>query len=278
MKPSLPLCCDSVAFKSFTAALPRIETSAGLVRASVAVSRLERSDRAAKAVEVSLDEHAAEIRGRVRGTQQQALLAHLHDYLFDELGYSGNAKDYYSPLNSYLPAVLETKRGLPITLALVYKTVAERLGLTVRGVGLPGHFIAAVETDPGVMHVDCFAGGAIITETEAQDRVQSIFGDSVEWQEDMLKPVTNRMWVSRIIQNLMHVFTTNQEWTSVAAMLELQMALWPKQTHLQRDLGLVLARVDMPRPAGMWLDEYLRTNPDDPERDDLVDIRSKLLM
>lgn len=275
MKPPLPLCCDASAFRSFSAALPKIETTDGLVRAAVALSRDQPTGILAT-TQTALAAHAQVVRERVRGTQQQALLAHLHDYLFDELGFAGNGNDYYCPLNSYLPSVLETKMGLPITLSLVYKAVAEKLGQTVRGVGLPGHFIAAIETDTGIMHVDCFAGGKIITEDESRERVESIFGDTVEWQDEMLKPVTNRMWVSRIIQNLMHVFTTNQQWKSVAAMLELQMALWPKQTQLQRDLGLVLARVDMPQPAGQWLDEYLRTNPDDPEREDLVDIRSKL--
>jgi len=49
----------------------------------------------------------------------------------------------------------------------------------------------------------------------------------------------------------------------------LEMLLWPKQTHLQRDLALVLARIGLSQPASVWLDRYLRTNPDDPQRTDL---------
>jgi regulator of sirC expression with transglutaminase-like and TPR domain len=79
-----------------------------------------------------------------------------------------------------------------------------------------------------------------------------------------------------MIQNLLHIFTTNQQWTDVAAMLELQMQLWPKQAQLLRDLALVLARIDLPKPASMWLGEYLRTNPNDPERDELADLLAKL--
>ena len=67
---------------------------------------------------------------RVRGNQQQALLAHLHQFLFEEQGFAGNSNDYYNPFNSYLPALLQTKLGLPISLSLIYKLVAERLGLS----------------------------------------------------------------------------------------------------------------------------------------------------
>ena len=64
--------------------------------------------------------------------------------------------------------------------------------------------------------------------------------------------------------------------SGVAALLELQMQLWPKQTQLQRDLALVLARIDMAKPASMWLDSYLRSNPNDPEREELTDLLAKL--
>ena len=65
--------------------------------------------------------------------------------LYNNNPFTGNTEDYYNPANSYLPTVLETKRGLPITLSLVYRLVAERVGLRSWGVGLPGHFVVAVE-------------------------------------------------------------------------------------------------------------------------------------
>ena len=52
-------------------------------------------------------------------------------------------------------------------------------------------------------------------------------------------------------------------------MLELEMLLWPKQTHLQRDLALVLARIGLSQPASLWLNQYLKSNPDDPQKSDL---------
>jgi hypothetical protein len=55
----------------------------------------------------------------------------------------------------------------------------------------------------------------------------------------------------------------------MAAVLEMEMLLWPGQGHLQRDLALVLARIGMARPASVWLNEYLKNNPDDPQKTDL---------
>lgn len=278
---SSPLCCSPAAYAAFARQIPVIESTEGLLRAAILLAlHHEEPHRDVQAcvedVERTLSGYAKIIRSRVRGPQVQAMLAHLHQYLFEDLGFVGNNDDYYNPSNSYLPDVIESKRGLPITLALIYRVVGEKLGLTVRGVGLPGHFINAVTNDTGRLFIDCFASGRVLTPDECKKRVESIFADTVEWNDQMLQPVTHRMWLSRLIQNLLHIFTTNQQWNDVAAMLELQMLLWPKQAQLQRDLALVLARIDMPKPACRWLDSYLRANPNDPERDELAELLEKL--
>lgn len=280
MNPSLPstapLCCSAPAYQLFQSQLKQILTSAGLLKTSVAVSMHQLSEIDVQDIERQLDGYAKIVRTRVHGCQPQAMIAHLHHYLFDELGYAGNTEDYYAPSNSYLPKVLSSRRGLPITLSLIYKLVADKLGLKVYGVGLPGHFLVAVQTGRALMYVDPFSGGRCLSPEECRQRVESIFSETVKWSDQMLKPVTHRMWISRMIQNLLHIFTTNQHWSDVAAMLELQMLLWPKQTQLKRDLGLVLARIDMPEPASRCLGEYLQANPDDPEKDELSDLLAKL--
>src|SRR5208282_3657952 len=106
----------------------------------------------------------------------------------------------------YLPAVLANKRGLPITLSLIYKIVAERLGLRAWGVGLPGHFLVAVEEGPQkILLIDAFAKGRILTQGEAHERIRELFGPEMEWSEEMLQPATNRHWLTRILQNLLHI-------------------------------------------------------------------------
>ncbi len=216
------------------------------------------------------------VRSRVRGPQPQALLAHLHHVLFDEEGFVGSAEDFHNPLSSYLPAVLENKRGLPITLSLVYKLVADRLGINSWGVGLPGHFLVGLNSGDSLLLVDCFSGGRLLTRDEAHEQMALHFGPDVEWSDELLNPVSNRQWLTRMLQNLLNLFGTEDRYADVGAMLEMEMLLWPEQHRLQRDLGLVLARCGLAKPACVWLDRYLQSNPDDPQTTELRQLRDVL--
>jgi regulator of sirC expression with transglutaminase-like and TPR domain len=276
MNPSLPNCCNPAAFKLITRAAQMINSPQALLMGAVAISMHQCEEVSLANVENVLDQYADIVRGRVRSPQPQALVAHLHEVLFEEAGFAGNNDDYYNPSNSYLPSVLQSKLGLPITLSLVYKCVADRLGMRTWGVGLPGHFLVAVaEKSPDShdelrpMLIDPYAGGRVLTVDEAHERMQELLGPEAEWSDDLLQPASNRHWLTRILQNLLHVFGTSNQYAEMAAALEMEMVLWPGQGHLQRDLALVLARIGLSRPASVWLNEYLKNNPDDPQRMDL---------
>ena len=122
------------------------------------------------------------------------------------------------------------------------------------------------------MLVDPFAAGRVLTADEARERMREIFGDEAEWSEDLLKPASNRHWLTRMLQNLLNVFGSANQFTDVAAVLEMEMLLWPQHHHLKRDLGLVLARCGLSRPASVWLDRYLKGNPDDPQSSQLKEL------
>jgi regulator of sirC expression with transglutaminase-like and TPR domain len=276
MKPNLPYCCAPAAFQLMKKHVETMDSPDALMECAVAISMHQMPDVDPAQVDRTIQQYTDTIRKRVRGTQPQALLAHLHEFMFEEQKFGGNSDDYYNPMNSYLPAVLKTKRGLPISLSMIYKLIGSRLGLRVHGIGLPGHFLAAVESGPVIdggdqpaMLVDPFGGGRILTADEAQQAVEETFGEGVDWSGEMLQPVSNLHWLTRMIQNLLHIFGGNGQYADVAAMLELEMLLWPKQSHLQRDLALVLARIGMSHPASEWLNTYLKANPKDPQRSDL---------
>jgi len=269
-KPALPQCCVPEAFKLLSKQVNSIKSSDALLYGAVAISMHQMPEVNPTRVDTQIQRYADLIRKRVRSNQPQAILAHLHEQLFEREGFLGNTEDYYNPHNSYLPAVLSSKRGLPITLSLIYKLIAERLGLRTWGIGLPGHFLVAVEDAPGVpLLVDPFSSGRILNKEEAHEKLQSLFGPEMEWNDGMLEPASHRYWLTRILQNLLHIFGTNNQYAEVAAVLEMEIALWPTESHLQRDLALVLARIGLARPASLWLDIYLRNNPDDPQKTDL---------
>jgi regulator of sirC expression with transglutaminase-like and TPR domain len=265
----LPICCSPDAYRLLASQLPVINSADALIQgaSAVALHQLKSADPAR--VDDTLQGYVDKIRARVRGSQPQALMAHMHEYLFEDLGFAGNTLDYYNTSNSYLPAVVETKLGLPITLCLVYKAVAERLGFRTWGVGLPGHFLCGLDLEGSRVLIDPFAQGRILTPDEARDRMREIFGEEAEWSEDLLRPASNRHWLTRMLQNLLNIFGSSGAYRDVAAMLEMEILLWPEQMRLQRDLALVLARLGMTEPASMWLDNYLKSNPDDPQCGDL---------
>jgi regulator of sirC expression with transglutaminase-like and TPR domain len=269
MIPRLPLCSSSEAFRLLAGEVATINSPDALLHCACAIAMHQHPDLDPAAVDATLQQFADTIRGRVRGPQPQALLAHMHQFLFEEEKFAGNTTDYYNPANSYLPTVLQTKLGLPITLSMVYRMIAQRLGFRSWGVGLPGHFLVGIEVGGKPMLVDAFAGGRVMTASEAHDRMKEIFGPDIDWSDDLLQPASNRHWLTRMLQNLLNIFGSAGQYSNVAAMLEMEILLWPEQTRLQRDLALVLARIGMSRPASAWLEKYLDGNPDDPQCDDL---------
>lgn len=219
--------CRQEAYELFARQMPVIETSQGLLTAAVAMSMHELDDVSAEVIDRSVTGFADAVRKRVRSNSTEALLAHLHDVLFEEAGFVGNVEDYYNPLNSYVPAVLASKRGLPITLSLIYKVVAERVGLDVVGVNAPLHFMAAVRDGEKRMLIDPFFGGRALSEEEALSRLDQIAGSPVPRADDMLPIATHRQWIARMLQNLINVFAHVGLENEMKAMMELRRLLGP---------------------------------------------------
>lgn len=79
--------------------------------------------------------------------------------LFHEMGFRGNAENYTDPKNSFIDQVLERRSGIPISLCTLYLLVAQRLGLELEPIGLPGHFMIGCFTEERPFFIDAFDGG-----------------------------------------------------------------------------------------------------------------------
>ena len=217
-----PLHSRRRAHELFRAQLADLDAPGALLRAATAISMHELAEVDPAAVETRIEEYAARVRERVKTREPRAFLAHLHAVLFDEEGFRGDEVSYDAPENSYLPIVLERRRGLPIALTLVYREVGERIGLAIEGVNAPGHFLAAVEADGRRMLVDPFGGGRVMTRDEAFARIARVSGRSLPADDDLLRPASPRQWLARMIQNLLHAFSQRDRDRDAAAMIELR--------------------------------------------------------
>src|SRR5262249_30378444 len=100
----------------------------------------------------------------------------LNGIMFLEIGFRGNAENYYDPRNSYLNEVLDRRLGIPITLSLVYMEVAKRIGFQLHGVGMPGHFIVKHRAGSGEIFIDPFNAGRIMDERGCGNLVAEMSG------------------------------------------------------------------------------------------------------
>jgi regulator of sirC expression with transglutaminase-like and TPR domain len=201
--------------------LATLEETDSLVRATVAVSMHELDDVEPAVIENTLSEMAHEINSRAPSGNPHAILAQLHEVLFEEWEFTGNVEDYYAPDNSYLPRVLQTRRGIPVTLSLIYKAVAQQVGLIVRGINTPVHFLAAVEVDRSWMIVDAFDSGRMLTRDEVFERLDHLAGTPVERSEALLATASHPQWLARIIRNLEGIYDRSGRQSDVLAMGEL---------------------------------------------------------
>jgi regulator of sirC expression with transglutaminase-like and TPR domain len=151
-----------------------------------------------------LDSYAAQLRERVDfGGEARQILDRINDYLFRELGFSGNDANYYDPENSYLNRVLDRRTGNPINLSLVYLLLARRLQLPVAGIGLPGHFICRYQNTATEVYIDVFNRGKLLTKA---DCVQYLLQGNYSVRDDYLGPVTSRRMLLRICGNLHQIY------------------------------------------------------------------------
>ena len=220
-----PYFCRPEAYRLFAASLPRLATTNGLIQAALSVSLHALDDCEPAQVERRLNEMAEKVAAKAGNASLEARLAHLHHVLYDMEGFVGDNGQYYNPLTSYLPAVLESRRGIPITLALIYKAVAERVGLEVDGVNAPGHFLVRVRDSHGWLLIDPFHRGNVLTEDEAYDLIDRVFQHPIERNYSLREPATHAQWIFRILSNLQNNFSHRGCRSDHGAMTELQTLL-----------------------------------------------------
>jgi regulator of sirC expression with transglutaminase-like and TPR domain len=211
---------------------------------------------------VRLDALAARVRRKAPDPSRSATALHaLRKVLFEEEGLKGNEEDYGDPRNSFLNDVLERRRGIPISLSVVYMEVARRVGLPLQGVGFPGHFLSKYTSPGGVeVFVDAFHGGEMLSADECVARYRARTGGR-DLDRRHLAAVAPRQILARMLHNLKRTFLERNDHVRAWWVLDRLLLLAPGQLEALRDRGLVSARLGVPAAAERDLEAYLARAP-----------------
>jgi regulator of sirC expression with transglutaminase-like and TPR domain len=212
-----------------------------------------------------LDELAEALKRRLRGdiSPTESLIA-LNRYLFDELGFRGNAEDYYDPRNSFLNEVLDRRLGIPITLSLVYVEIGRRVGLALHAVSFPGHFLVKCVMRNGAVVLDPYARGASLSLEELQQRLKVLRGGAAPASEmvgHMLAAAGKKSVLARMLRNLKGIYRERGDLFRALAAAERVIALEPAAAEEYRDRAGIYLDLECFRAALSDFRSYLMLKP-----------------
>lgn len=128
---------------------------------------------------------------------------HISAHLFQAMGFAGNESNYYDPDNSCLTRVIDTRRGIPVTLSILYLLIAKRLRVAVFGVGTPGHFLIGYRHNGDTRFLDAFRSGQPLETAEVR---RMLVRNGYEYRPDYLKPCGPREILLRMMRNLLSIY------------------------------------------------------------------------
>jgi regulator of sirC expression with transglutaminase-like and TPR domain len=210
------------------------------------------------------------------GFRAASALRALRHVLAEEEGLRGNDADYYDPRNSFLNEVLDRRLGIPISLSVTYVEVARRAGLTLHGVGVPGHFLAKYVSASGAeVFVDPFHGGEILSADECAARFRARnAGRALERR--WLEAVGARQILVRMLHNLRRIYGERKDDVRTYWVLDRILLLSPAHLGALRDRGLAAARLGGAAAARRDLEAYLARSPEASDADEVRGVLSGL--
>jgi regulator of sirC expression with transglutaminase-like and TPR domain len=217
---------------------------------------------------------AARVKSRmpIMNTPEEMVTA-LNTVLFDEAGLRGNREDYFDPRNSFINQVLDRGLGIPISLALIYKAVADRAGFPLVGVGMPGHFLLKhFDERGGELLIDVFESGRILSLADCQRKLDEIYSGDLTPQREHLLAVSHRQWLTRMLNNLRQVYIAGRNFRKALRTLDHLVAL--NQFSAEDIKQRAVLRYNLNQAAGALRDfeSYLRMAPDASDADEIREL------
>jgi regulator of sirC expression with transglutaminase-like and TPR domain len=253
-----------------------------LLEAAACLAQDEYPDGDVQQVLDSVDQLAQRLRRRLSpDADPLQRLRMLNQFFFKDLGFAGNVNHYHDPDNSYLHVVLRTRRGIPVSLAVLWLELAQGLRLKARGINFPGHFLVKVNLPAGQVVIDPFSGESLSREALSERLLpyQQSRGMVGEFEVPMglyLQSATPRDILVRMLRNLKDLHRSQADASRLLAVQERLVILLPDHWPEWRDRGLAHAELGNTREAVADLERYCAETDDALDRD-LIEQRIQAL-
>lgn len=193
----------------------------------------------------------------------------LASYLSEDQGFVGDAETYHDPRNGLLSSVLDRKRGLPITLSILYVAIGRRLRLPVYPIALPGHVCAGIGGGERPVVLDPFHRGVTLDEGQLAERVEALTGGELAFRRQMLRPAETTSLIRRVLNNLTRDFAAMHQYAQALWSVEVKLALPNSVPDDLRVRGELLSKVGRFDDASAAYRAYIEAAPDAPDVDEV---------
>ncbi len=202
------------------------------------------------------------VRERLGGSHDiERLIETLNRLLFDEEGFHGEDEDYYDPRSALLSEALERHAGLPITLSVLYIELSRRAGIEAAGVSLPGRFLVKFSGPFGVLVVDPFDGGRVLSTVELQKILDGMYGGGVRLREHHLRSFTPKEILARELAQLKAAYLAQHDLARAAASIDRLLILDGRDAYEVRDRAALAMQLHAYGQAIELFERYLALMP-----------------
>ena len=243
----------------YFATLVQSDDNFPLLEAAVSIGHIQAPVMDVQGVLSQVDAWLVRLRRRVASDAAPlARLLALNQFFYKDLGFGGNLNDYYATGNSYIHALLESRRGIPISMAVVWLELAQGIGLNASGVSFPGHFLIKISLPMGQAVIDPLSGQSFSGEKLSE--MLEPYRLSPDFEVPMglyLQAAPARDILARMLRNLKEIFKSQKQWTHALEVQERLIILMPEAWTEYRDRGLAHAALGNHSQALADLEHYL---------------------
>jgi regulator of sirC expression with transglutaminase-like and TPR domain len=196
------------------------------------------------------------------------LVSLLDEFMFETLGFAGDDNDYYNPRNNFLNIVIDRKIGIPITLSIIYIELAKSLGMDLKPVGFPAHFLVKYSDE---MILDPFNKGRLLGIEDLQDILDKNYGGA-EFRPEYIRAIDPEKILVRITRNLKNSYTQSFNYQKAMQCINMTLGLEPDSPDEIRDMGIIQSRTGKGELGLKSLYKYLELAPEADDADYILDL------